>query len=72
MQAFLEETNEKLGKCTLRDACLLASLQGINHYKISNYGTATAFAADLGLENLRLFSMNWRLMRKISMTAYPN
>ncbi len=53
MQTFIEETNEKLDYCTdaeVRDACLLASIQGINHFKISTYGTAAAFAADLGLE----------------------
>lgn len=53
MQALLEETNEKLGKCTdaeVRDACLLAAIQAINHYKISTYGTAAAFARSLGQE----------------------
>ncbi|MCC8426625.1 ferritin-like domain-containing protein [Mucilaginibacter sp. UR6-11] len=53
MQAFIEDTNEKLRNCTdpeVSDACLLASIQGINHYKISIYGTASAFAGDLGME----------------------
>jgi ferritin-like metal-binding protein YciE len=31
----------------VRDACLLACIQGINHFKISLYGTAAAFAKEL-------------------------
>lgn len=53
MLAFIEETNEKLGKCAdhqVADACLLACIQGINHFKISTYGTAATFAKDLEME----------------------
>ena len=53
MQAFIEETNEKLSNCQdleVKDACLLACIQSINHYKISAYGTAAAFAYALGME----------------------
>jgi ferritin-like metal-binding protein YciE len=53
MQAFIDETNERLSICSLtevKDACLLASLQTINHFKISTYGTAAAFANALGME----------------------
>lgn len=53
MNAFIEETEEKLSNCAdaeVKDACLLACIQGINHYKISAYGTATAFAKALGME----------------------
>jgi ferritin-like metal-binding protein YciE len=53
MQAFIEETNEKLSNCTdveVKDACLLACIQAINHFKISTYGTAAAFAKALGIE----------------------
>ena len=53
MEAFIEETNEKLSSCTdaeVKDACLLASIQTINHFKISTYGTAAAFANALGME----------------------
>lgn len=53
MEAFIEETKEKIAACSLvevKDACLLASLQTINHYKISTYGTAAAFANALGME----------------------
>ncbi len=53
MQAFIEEANEKLSNCAdneVRDACLLASVQAINHFKISTYGTAAAFANALGME----------------------
>lgn len=47
MLAFISQTNECLSYCTnaeIKDACLLACIQGINHYKISIYGTASAFA----------------------------
>lgn len=53
MEAFIEDTNERLAACSniqVKDACLLASLQTINHYKISTYGTAAAFANALGME----------------------
>lgn len=53
MQAFIEEMEERLSLCTdevTRDACLLESVQVINHFKISSYGTAAAFAQTLGME----------------------
>lgn len=53
MNAFIKEANEKLSNCTdaeVKDACLLASIQAINHFKISTYGTAAAFARALGME----------------------
>ena len=53
MQAFIEEADEKLSDCTdaeVKDACLLACIQAINHFKISTYGTAAAFANALGME----------------------
>jgi ferritin-like metal-binding protein YciE len=53
MQAFIEDVTEKLSFCTeaeIKDACLLAGIQAINHYKISAYGTAAAFANALGME----------------------
>jgi ferritin-like metal-binding protein YciE len=53
MQAFIDETEEKLSNCsgeTVKDASLLASVQRINHFKISAYGTAAAFANALGME----------------------
>ncbi len=52
MQALLEETNEQLGKCShpeVKDACLLACIQTINHFKISIYGTFAAFADTLDM-----------------------
>ncbi|CAN5322118.1 hypothetical protein BH09BAC6_BH09BAC6_15050 [soil metagenome] len=52
MKAYIDETNEKLSVCTcpeVKDACLLAAIQGINHFKISAYGTAAAFANTLEL-----------------------
>lgn len=53
MKAFIDEANERLSTCTdapIKDACLLASVQAINHFKISTYGTAAAFAKELGME----------------------
>jgi ferritin-like metal-binding protein YciE len=53
MHAFIEETAERLSGCAdaeVRDACLLACIQAINHFKISAYGTAAAFANALGME----------------------
>ena len=53
MRAFIEEVEEKLANCTdaaIKDACLLACIQAINHFKISTYGTAAAFANALGME----------------------
>jgi ferritin-like metal-binding protein YciE len=54
MTAFIEETREKIAACAdapTRDACLLASIQAICHFKISMYGTAAAFAKALQMEN---------------------
>jgi ferritin-like metal-binding protein YciE len=53
MHAFIEETNEKLSNCAdseVKDACLAACIQTINHFKISAYGTAAAFANALAME----------------------
>lgn len=53
MGAFINETDEMLAACQdveIRDACLLANIQAINHFKISTYGTAAAFANTLGME----------------------
>jgi ferritin-like metal-binding protein YciE len=53
IQAFIEEAKEKLSICTdaeVKDACLLACVQTVNHFKISMYGTAAAFANALDME----------------------
>jgi ferritin-like metal-binding protein YciE len=53
MHAYIEEAEEKLNNCTdaeVRDACLLACIQAINHFKISSYGTAAAFAKALDMQ----------------------
>lgn len=50
MQALIEETEEKITRSTdaqIQDAALLASIQIINHFKISIYGTAAAFSKAL-------------------------
>ena len=52
-EAFIEEAEDKLKSCSdaaVKDACLLASVQSINHFKISIFGTAAAFADLLSLE----------------------
>lgn len=54
IEAYLEETTEKLSSCRdtdVKDACLLACIQAINHFKISAYGTAAAYANVLKMEN---------------------
>lgn len=53
MTAYIAETNEKLSACSdaaIKDACMLACVQAINHFKISAYGTAAAFARELEME----------------------
>jgi ferritin-like metal-binding protein YciE len=53
MHAFIHEAEEKMNSCTdveVRDACLLACIQAINHFKISMYGTAAAFSKALDME----------------------
>lgn len=53
MRSLLDETDDKLLCCIdmeVKDACLLSSIQCINHYKISVYGTAAAFARELNLD----------------------
>jgi ferritin-like metal-binding protein YciE len=53
MKALVEEADEQMSACQdteVRDACLLACVQGINHFKISIYGTSAAFAKTLNLE----------------------
>lgn len=53
MLAFVDETNEKIKDCTnhdVTDACLVSCIQGMNHFKISFYGTAAAFAKELEME----------------------
>jgi ferritin-like metal-binding protein YciE len=53
MNAFITDTDEKLNNCEdaeIKDACLLASIQTINHFKISIYGTIAAFATALSMD----------------------
>ncbi|HYH15136.1 MAG TPA: DUF892 family protein [Flavisolibacter sp.] len=51
IKALIEDTYDKLRRCAdaeIYDASLLAAVQEINHYKISIYGTITAFCIELG------------------------
>ena len=53
MEAYVADINDKMHLCSdseVRDAVLLAGIQLINHYKISIYGTAAAFARALDME----------------------
>lgn len=55
INALIEDTNERLHLCAdpeIYDACLLAAIQEINHYKISIYGTVTAFCNELGQRDM--------------------
>lgn len=58
MKAFIDDANEKLNFCAdqeIKDACLLAGVQLINHFKIGAYGTAAAFANTLEMEHAAAF-----------------
>ncbi len=47
MDAYIKEVEQTMFTCQdmdVRDAALLAGVQAINHFKISIYGTAAAFA----------------------------
>lgn len=61
VQVLIEDATLRFELCAdpeIKDACLLASVQTINHYKICNYGTAAAYAATLGMdEAAKLFKM---------------
>lgn len=51
MLAITEDAGDRFAQCAdteVRDACLLSCIQLINHFKISVYGTAAAFAETLG------------------------
>ena len=57
MKAYITEADEKLSGCSgpeVKEACLLAAIQGINHFKISVYGTAAAFAGAVRLQKAGL------------------
>ncbi len=54
MKAMIDEAEDKMSHCAdveVKDACLLACIQSINHFKISTYGTAAAFAKTVELES---------------------
>lgn len=58
MKSYIDDTNESLAMCSdaeVADACLLASIQKINHFKISAYGTAASFANALEMETAARF-----------------
>lgn len=56
MLAFINSLEEKIAICrnpSIRDACILAGIQSICHFKMSSYGTAAAFADMVGLVEFR-------------------
>lgn len=58
MKSYIDDTNETLAICTdaeVADACLLANIQKINHFKISAYGTTASFANALEMEHAARF-----------------
>jgi ferritin-like metal-binding protein YciE len=55
MAGIVEEGSEKLQEDmegSVLDACLIASAQKVEHYEISAYGTAMAWAKALGLNDI--------------------
>jgi ferritin-like metal-binding protein YciE len=55
MEGLIDEGNKVMGEemeSTVRDAAILASCQKIEHYEIAGYGTARAYAKELGLREV--------------------
>lgn len=55
IKALLQDIEDKIKRCgdsQVSDACLLASVQQINHLKISWYGTAAEFSKELGADKI--------------------
>lgn len=58
IKGIIEEANILFNKCSdaeVKDAAILAIIQQINHYKICAYGTVSAYAAILGMDNEAAF-----------------
>lgn len=67
MEAFIRETNQKISYCSeaeVKDACLLESVQAINHFKISSYGTASAFARALDMKKAEVLFREMEINEK--------
>ncbi len=47
-----QETEEEYSNGSVKDAALIANAQRIAHYEIAGFGTASAFANKLGLDNV--------------------
>jgi ferritin-like metal-binding protein YciE len=77
MHAFITDAEDKMSNCSepmVRDACILASIQNINHYKIAAYGTSAAFTETLGMTKasylFHQFESNEKLIdKRLSMLA---
>lgn len=56
--AMINENEETLNKCKyqeVKDACFLAAIQNMIHFKISSYGTACTYANALEMEGIAAF-----------------
>lgn len=55
IKVLAEEIDDDLDNCSCREvkeACLITGIQGINHYKISLYGTVACFANAMELKHV--------------------
>jgi ferritin-like metal-binding protein YciE len=55
MEGLLEEADDLIGEVedeVLRDAAIIGAAQRVEHYEISAYGTARAFAKELGQDEV--------------------
>src|SRR5690606_18904572 len=55
MEGLIEEANDVMGECEdddVRDAAIIGAAQRVEHYEISAYGTARAFAEELGHDDI--------------------
>lgn len=67
VEAMIQDTEDKCKHCQdleVRDACLLSNIQVINHYKISIYGTAAAFAKTLEMDKAASIFRNAEINEK--------
>jgi ferritin-like metal-binding protein YciE len=54
MEGLISEANRTIDACDagpMRDACIISALQKVEHYEIASYGTLSAFAKTLSLDD---------------------
>lgn len=67
IKALIEDAEEKIEQCKgseIQDACLLACIHSINHFKLINYNTGYAFANALGMEKEKSVFMDAEINEK--------